>query len=115
MQAYLNRMEIVMLRVAVFLVACSPSIACACNEQLWQDPTLVKAQSELHDAYDLAWNGTEQKELLEIAQEAWAHYRQANCELMSDRDGTPAPEPQAQCLVFMAKERTLELRLLSPR
>ena len=104
-----------MLRAAVFLIACSPSIAYPCDAHVWQDPALLKAQSELQDAYELAWNGSEQKELLDMAQEAWVEYRRANCELMSERDGTPAPGPQAQCLAFMTRERTFELRLLTPR
>jgi uncharacterized protein YecT (DUF1311 family) len=102
-------MEIAMLRVAVLLCVCISSFAYACDEQ---DP-VEKAESELSDAYEVALNAAVRKALLEKAQQAWNDYREANCELMSERNGQPAAEPQAQCLVFMTNERTAELRLLS--
>jgi uncharacterized protein YecT (DUF1311 family) len=122
-------MEIAMLRVAVLVCACIPSFAYACDEHCdphsglvmdasclelaWQDPAVEKAESELSDAYEVALNTAVRKALLEKAQQAWNDYREANCELMSERDGQPAAEPQAQCLVFMTNERAAELRLLS--
>jgi hypothetical protein len=38
---------------------------------------------------------------------------QADRELTSAREAGPAPEASAQCNAFMARERSLELRLLS--
>ena len=48
-----------------------------------------------------------------MAQRAWLDYRNANCEVMSERDGQPAAQAQAQCIAFMTGERIRELRLLS--
>jgi uncharacterized protein YecT (DUF1311 family) len=77
------------------------------------DASCREAESELSDAYEVALNRGVRKALLEKAQQAWSDYREANCELMSERDGQPAAEPQAQCLAFMSNERAAELRLLS--
>ena len=120
-----------MLRAALFLIACSPCLAypcedrcdsdsglaldASCTELLRHDSALARAEAHLNDAYELALNASVQKSVLEEAQQAWNQYRQANCELMAERDARPAAEPQAQCLVFMANERAFELRLLTPR
>ena len=48
-----------------------------------------------------------------MAQRAWLDYRDANCEVMSDRRGGPDAQAQAQCHAFMTAERIRELRLLS--
>ena len=48
-----------------------------------------------------------------MAQRAWLDYRNANCEVMSERDGQPSAQAQAQRIAFMTGERIRELRLLS--
>lgn len=82
--------KVVSLALIVFLVE---SMACE------DFPEVLKVEDELRDMYR--------------GQRAWEEYRQANCELMSDRAGEPAREPLARCLASMARERTAELRLLS--
>ena len=55
-----------------------------------------------------------QRELLESAQRAWQDYRDANCELMSERDREDLKtEALATCLEFMDREREFELQLIS--
>jgi uncharacterized protein YecT (DUF1311 family) len=109
-------METAMFRAAALLVllAWIDPLAHACGDHpVWQDPAVRNAQNELVDAYELALNASSQKELLDMGQQAWNEYLQANCALMSDREGEPALEPLAQCIAFMTRQRTLELRLLS--
>jgi uncharacterized protein YecT (DUF1311 family) len=108
--------ESAMLRAAV-LVLFLVSIDCAAQacdlDPLWEDPAVEQAENDLSYAYEVALTRSTQKDLLEKGQRAWDEYRQWNCELMSDRGGAPGDEPLAQCFVFMANERTRELRLLS--
>ena len=87
----------------------------SCLEFGWLDPALHQAQKSLSEAYELALSRSSQKEALEMAQRAWLDYVHANCEVMGERDGRTAPDAQAQCLAFMTRERTFELRLLSYR
>jgi uncharacterized protein YecT (DUF1311 family) len=53
-------------------------------------------------------------ELFDTAQRAWLEYRDATCELMSERDREDLrTEARATCLAFYDLERTFELRLMS--
>ena len=65
------------------------------------DDTDADYDSELHEAYLLAWSEADerQRRLLERAQRGWNDYRAANCELV----GTG-------CYALMAQERAAELR-----
>jgi len=85
----------------------------SCIESGRVDPAVHKAQKDLGEAYELALSQSTQKEALEMAQRAWLDYRDANCEVMSERSGEPAAQAQAQCVAFMTGERIRELRLLS--
>jgi len=54
-----------------------------------------------------------QRELLESAQRAWQEYRDANCELISERDRADLKaDALATCLDFMDRERQFELGLI---
>jgi uncharacterized protein YecT (DUF1311 family) len=109
-------METVMLRATLAVVFCSAlhATAQACgNEPLLEELTTPQAERDLGDVYELALENSARRELLERAQQLWEEYRQANCELMSIRDAGASPEAMAQCTAFMARERSLELRLLS--
>jgi uncharacterized protein YecT (DUF1311 family) len=54
-----------------------------------------------------------QLELVETAERAWAEYRDATCELFSERDSEEQrAEALATCLAFYTRERELELRLV---
>jgi len=96
---------------------CDPSgglvLDASCIESGRVDPAVHKAQKDLGEAYELALSQSTQKEALEMAQRAWLDYRDANCEVMSERSGEPAAQAQAQCVAFMTGERIRELRLLS--
>ena len=96
---------------------CDPSsglvLDASCIESGWVDPVVHKAQKDLVAAFELALTQSPQKEALVMAQRAWLDYRNANCEVMSERDGQPAAQAQAQCIAFMTGERIRELRLLS--
>jgi uncharacterized protein YecT (DUF1311 family) len=66
--------------------------------------------------YESVWQAADlrQQELLESAQRAWQEYRDANCELMSERDREDLKtDALATCLDFMDREREFELRLIS--
>ena len=90
------------------------STAQACgNEPLLEELTTPQADREVIDAYQLARENAASTELLERSQQTWEEYRRANCELMSARDAGTSEEAAAQCNAFMARERSLELRLLS--
>jgi uncharacterized protein YecT (DUF1311 family) len=53
-------------------------------------------------------------ELLETAERAWLEYRDATCELITERDSEELrAEAVATCLDFYARQRELELRLMS--
>ena len=54
------------------------------------------------------------RDLLERAQQAWADYRDATCELIAERRGYPdvASSALESCLAYLARERTTELRLI---
>jgi uncharacterized protein YecT (DUF1311 family) len=109
-------METVMPRAAFVVLlwfAIHPTVQACSNEPLLEELTAPQSERELVDAYELALESSGSRELLERAQQLWEEYRQANCELMSARDAGPSPEASAQCHVFMARERSLELRLLS--
>lgn len=55
-----------------------------------------------------------QLELLETAERAWTEYRNATCELFSERDDEDLrAEAMATCLAFYTRERELELRLMA--
>jgi uncharacterized protein YecT (DUF1311 family) len=105
-----------MLRAAVlFAFLASMNVqAYACDAHpVWSDLAVLKAQHELTTAYERAVENSNRNELLVTSQQAWEVYREANCALMSDRDGAPAYEALSQCIAFMARERAFELRLLS--
>jgi uncharacterized protein YecT (DUF1311 family) len=73
-------------------------------------------ESGLEGTYVAVWEAADihQQELLESAQRAWLEYRDANCDLMSERDREDLRvEALATCLDFMDRERELELRLIS--
>jgi uncharacterized protein YecT (DUF1311 family) len=73
-------------------------------------------ETELEVAYLSVWEAANPKEqgLLESAQRAWDQYRDANCELMSERDREDLKaDALATCLDFMDREREFELRLIS--
>jgi uncharacterized protein YecT (DUF1311 family) len=108
--------EIAMLRAAVLfaLLASIDVDANACDvHPVWTDPAVLKAQQELLTAYERALENSNRHEFLLASQQAWEDYREANCALMSDRDGATAYAALSQCIAFMARERTFELRLLS--
>lgn len=55
-----------------------------------------------------------QFELLQTAERAWTEYRNATCELFSERDDEDLrAEAMATCLAFYTRERELELRLMA--
>ena len=78
-----------------------------------EELTTPQADDEVTAAYQLALESAVSTDLLERSQQLWQEYRQANCELMSARDAGPSQEAAAQCNAFMARERSLVLRLLS--
>jgi uncharacterized protein YecT (DUF1311 family) len=109
-------METVMPRAAfAFLLwfAIHPTVQACGNEPPLEELTAPQSEGELADAYKRALESSAARESLERAQQLWEEYRQANCELMSARDAGPSPEASAQCHAFMARERSLDLRLLS--
>ncbi len=54
-----------------------------------------------------------QLELLETAERAWVEYRDAACELFSEREREDLrAEAMATCLNFYTREREFELRLM---
>jgi uncharacterized protein YecT (DUF1311 family) len=71
---------------------------------------------ELLAVYDAVLHASDddRKLLLDHAQRAWLAYREATCEVFSERPGRRwlAAEAFEDCLAFMARERTLELRIL---
>ena len=100
--------------LAVVLWFAVQSTAHACgNEPPLEELTLPQTDRELSDAYEVALESSASRELREQAQRLWEEYRRANCELMSARDAGASAEAAAQCNAFMARERSLELRLLS--
>ena len=72
--------------------------------------------AELGSVYEfvLSVSDSERKVLLDHAQRAWLEYRDATCQAFSERPGSRALAAAAfdDCLAFMARERTLELRIL---
>jgi uncharacterized protein YecT (DUF1311 family) len=109
-------METAMPRAAFAVLlwfAIQPTVQACGSEPLLEELTAPQSERELADAYEHALESSTSRESLERAQQLWEEYRQANCELMSARDGGPAPEASAQCHAFMARERVFELRLLS--
>jgi uncharacterized protein YecT (DUF1311 family) len=70
------------------------------------DARVAQAEGELSETYQILWAraGEDHKALLERAQVAWFHYRQAQCEMWA------AAEVQAECLAEMTDQRTRELR-----
>jgi uncharacterized protein YecT (DUF1311 family) len=82
-------------------------------------PTVVFAECDIPEtalevAYVSVWEAANpmQQGLLESAQRAWYQCREANCELMSEREDLKA-DALATCLHFMDREREFELRLIS--
>lgn len=67
------------------------------------EDTKIVQEAELHEAYELAWDGSDDdhRRLLDQAQRAWYVYRAANCALLGD-----------ECYVLMAQERAAELRYI---
>jgi len=99
-----------MLRLTLLLyVACVGTSSLACEE-----PVSESAERELWGTYELALNSAvvTHRDLLVQAQCAWLDYRDANCELIAERPEGPAGEPYVQCVTYMTRERTLELRLI---
>jgi len=74
------------------------------------------ADAEMGSVYEFVLNVSdgERKVLLDHAQRAWLDYRDATCQVFSERPGNRALAAAAfdDCLTFMARERTLELRIL---
>ena len=72
--------------------------------------------AEMGSVYELVLNASdgERKVLLDHAQRTWLEYRDATCQVFSERPGNRALAAAAfdDCLTFMARERTLELRIL---
>ena len=70
------------------------------------DARVAQAEGELSETYQILWAraGEDHKALLERAQVAWFHYREAQCEIWR------APEVQAECLAEMTDQRTRDLR-----
>ena len=61
----------------------------------------------------LQTEGDRQIELLQTSERAWQEYRNATCELVSERDDEDLrAEAMATCLAFYTRERELELRLM---
>jgi uncharacterized protein YecT (DUF1311 family) len=85
------------------------SISHACDE-----PVSETAERELWSAYEVALQTAvgNRRDLIAQGQRAWLDYRDANCELIAERSERPAGEPYVQCVTFMTRERTLELRLI---
>jgi len=98
--------------VVLWFAVQSTTHACG-NEPLAEEFTTPQTERDLGDVYDLALENSARRELLERSQRLWEEYRQANCELMSARDSGTSEEAAMQCHAFMARERSLELRLLS--
>ena len=98
--------------VVLWFAVQSTAHACG-NEPPLEELTTPQADREVSDAYQLARENAASTELLERSQQTWEEYRRANCELMSARDAGTSEEAAAQCNAFMARERSLELRLLS--
>jgi uncharacterized protein YecT (DUF1311 family) len=94
-----------MLRPMLFLLTCVSATALACDE----------TESGLQDTYQSVWIRSDYygRALLERAQAAWIEYREASCDSFSVRDGEISLEARAQCLSFMARERTAELQLMT--
>lgn len=67
------------------------------------EDTKIVQEAELHEAYELAWDGSDDdhRRLLDHAQRAWYVYRAANCALLG-----------GECYVLMAQERAAELRYI---
>jgi len=67
-----------------------------------EDAKIVQ-EAELHEAYERAWDGSDDdhRRLLDQAQQAWYVYRAANCALLGN-----------ECYVLMAQERAAELRYI---
>lgn len=88
--------------VLLLLLSCFQFDAYPCEAHLAQ------AEGELSETYQIVWAqaGGDRKALLERAQVAWYHYRQANCEIVVARDA------EADCLASMTVERARELRSL---
>jgi uncharacterized protein YecT (DUF1311 family) len=117
-------------RLCFTLLFCLPAFAsaqgyvpdappCDLDRVLGMEATCLdepETDRELAAVYVSVWRATDghRKELLETAQRAWLEYREANCELVGERDREDLrAEALAECLAFMARERTLELRLIS--
>lgn len=75
---------------------------------------LAKASKEVDDAYNryLVSLPKEQRSLLKRAQDAWVHYRDANCKASAAvySGGTMAPAELAGCKLDHTRDRLAELR-----
>ena len=92
------------MRRCLILLLCLNTTVFAQSDEIEETP------DEVQMMYDEVWQVADlrQQELLQAAQEAWLVYRQANCELLGR-----AEDGFATCSAFLARERVLELRLLS--
>ena len=99
-------MQTPMMCAALLLVL--PAVA------LSQECDLAESEVEVAYVYLVDVASPRQRELLESAQRAWQVYRDANCQLMSERDREDLKaDALATCLDFMEREREFELQLIS--
>jgi hypothetical protein len=90
-----------------------------CLSALAQTPDLIEEpicdveDSDLESVLSL-FSG-QRRAVLEQAQRAWLEYREASCQLNSERPGYPdiAAAALEDCRAFMTRERDFELRLLT--